>query len=243
MKPLLDHDAFWVWRHLPHDLAAVLKDAGPKAFVAGGFIRATIAGEKPNDIDIFSGSKDEATLLSAKLMQGRRAVNTDNAITLLGDGLPLQFIHRWSFASPEAALSSFDFTIAQAAIWYSPFASGAKACWQTTASERFYGDVAAKRLVYTSPARDEEAGGSLLRILKFYQRGYRIPLDSLSNVIITLLKGVSWGDIPGKFGEVEHTFQLARVLTGLLREVDPSIDPDRIMHLPPVSALNDEGAA
>ena len=40
---------------------------------------------------------------------------------------------------------------------------------------RFYPDLAARRLVYTSPLRNEDAGGSILRVLKFYQRGYRIP--------------------------------------------------------------------
>ena len=36
--------------------------------------------------------------------------------------------------------------------------------------DEFYPDLAARRLVYTAPVRDEEAGGSLLRVRKFIER-------------------------------------------------------------------------
>jgi hypothetical protein len=44
-------------------------------------------------------------------------------------------------------------------------------------------------------------------------------------VVARLIKGV-------RVDEVKSEDQWARVLTGLLREVDPLIDPDHISHLP-----------
>ena len=97
--------------------------------------------------------------------------------------------------------------------------------WCSACDPRFYADLAAKRLVYRSPERNEDAGGSMLRVLKFYQRGYRIPLDSLGAVIARLIQGV-------KDPILLNEPKLARTLSGLLREVDPDIDPNHIAHLP-----------
>jgi hypothetical protein len=118
-----------------------------------------------------------------------------------------------------ALITSFDFTIASAAIWFHDKK------WQSMCHERFYGDLSAKRLVYMSPVREEEAGGSMLRILKFYQRGYRIPLDSLAKVMTRVFKAV---ERPDALTEEK----LAWVVHGLLREVDPLIDPNHQSHLP-----------
>ncbi len=78
----------------------------------------------------------------------------------------------------------------------------------------------------------EDAGGSLLRVLKFYQRGYRIPLDSMGAVLARLCKAVDWDLVKGQGTATSWEEQAAKVLTGLLREVDPNIDPDHIAHLP-----------
>ena len=136
--------------------------------------------------------------------------------------IPVQFIHRWTYETPADLLPSFDFTVARAAIWYE------EKGWATLCDDRFYPDLAGKRLVYCSPARNEDAGGSILRVLKFYQKGYRIPLDSLAAVVTRLIGGVR--DIGAVFerGEAE----VARILTGLLHEVDPDIDPTHVAHLP-----------
>ena len=96
--------------------------------------------------------------------------------------------------------------------------------------DRFYADLAAKRLIYRSPLRNEDAGGSLLRVLKFYQRGYRIPLNSLGAVIARLVNAVDEEKIGAFAGN--HEQKLAKVLTALLHEVDPAIDPEHIAHLP-----------
>jgi len=187
--------------------------------LAGGFIRACIANEKTPDIDLFAQSKDSAELYARRLAKKYRLVSTDNAFTITGKKPTVQFIHKWIYAEPADIIPSFDFTIARAVIWF----DGDN--WQSLCDDRYYADLAARRLVYCSPKRIEEAGGSLLRILKFYQRGYRIPLDSLAAVVARFVAGV---DIEN----VETEKDWAYILTELLREVDPQIDPTNMSHLP-----------
>ena len=225
--PLVWHDIAWAVRRMPAPVRALLQRHGARVFVAGGFIRACIAQERINDIDLFVDSKDygEACAKELATPEGRpprRMLSSENAFTVFVKPFPAQFIHRWVFGQPHEALASFDFTIAQAAIWWdAPNKKWAGAC-----TAEFYPDLAAKRLVYTSPNRAEAAGGSMLRVLKFYQRGYRIPLDSLGAVIARLVKGIQHDGV-----------DTAKVLTGLLREVDPLIDPNHVAHLP----ANDAG--
>ena len=103
---------------------------------------------------------------------------------------------------------------------------------------RFYEDLAAKRLRYTSPQRNEDAGGSMLRVLKFYQRGYRIPLNCLGAVVSRLVKGIDFDAVSGGT-EATREKQIAKVISGLLREVDPNVDPEHIAHLPSIEDDDD----
>ncbi len=219
---LLPEDLKWCLRRLPRKVLDMLKER--QLFLAGGFIRSCISNEPPSDVDMFAPSKDAAEAAGRALAgKDHRFIETDNAYTVTGVGrLPIQFIHRWTYQTPADLLPTFDFTIARAAIWCDT------GNWHSLCDERFYADLAAKRLVYCSPVRNEDAGGSILRVLKFYQKGYRIPLDSLAAVVTRLASGVK--DIGAVFerGEAEVT----RRLTGLLHEVDPDIDPTHIAHLP-----------
>ena len=243
MRELSWHDLQWCLRRTPRQVLKLLKDRPGKLFVAGGFVRSCVAHETVSDIDLFVPSKDEAITASAALViesEGARAHHTDNAITVTGKGLvlPVQFIHRWTFDSAEKLIASFDFTIAMAGFWwYEKPSDGSietqvdnvlfphkQSGWRSICDDRFYEDLAGKRLIYTSPIRNEDAGGSMLRVLKFYQRGYRIPLDSLGAVIARLMKGVR--------EQAQSEEEVAKVVTGLLREVDPDIDPRHLAHLP-----------
>ncbi len=227
LQPLLVEDAQWILSRLPKELRSVLKEAaegGIIAFVCGGFIRACIAGETVSDIDIITNSVPNAHFLVSKIknaIEADRTFESDNATTIWKEGIPpIQVIHRWTSATPEELLQSFDFTIAKAGIWYDT-----RAGWRHRCDTRFYQDLAAKRLVYTSPQRNEDAGGSMLRVLKFYQRGYRIPLDSLANVIARLSGAIDTTKVPiGTNGKMDEA-QLGKVLCGLLVEVDPAFTP------------------
>lgn len=230
MKELLQEDTNWCLVRLPKIILKLLKDEPKKVMLAGGFIRACIANEKTPDIDLFAQSKDSAELYARRLAEKNRLVSTDNAFTIIGKKPTVQFIHKWVYAEPADIIPSFDFTIARATIWF----DGDK--WQSLCDDRYYADLAAKRLVYCSPKRIEEAGGSLLRVLKFYQRGYRIPLDSLAAVVARLITGVN-------IEKIETEEDWAYVLTGLLREVDPQIDLTGLAHLlsknEAIHAIND----
>lgn len=216
MPQLVKQDIGWCLQRLPEKIRNLLRDNPGKLILAGGYIRSCIANEPVNDIDLFVPNKDMAFRI-AKTIQEKIYV-TDNAYTVRTDHMPtVQVIHRWLFETPEKIVDSFDFTIARATIW---FADGK---YHSLIDDRFYPDLAAKRLVYCSPTREEEAGGSLLRVLKFYQRGYRIPLNSLGAVIARLAMAVKTKKI-----DVNNEEAWSRVLTGLLYEVDPNTDFDKL---------------
>jgi len=215
-------DLQWIVRCLPKDVRKLLKSHLPRLTVAGGFIRALIAREKPSDVDIFAPSVEAATAAAKVLapdwvvsLVPSIVIKTKNALTIPRDDITVQFITRWTFDKVEDLLASFDFTIAAAAVWCD--ADG----WHSQCDDKFYIDLAARRLVYRSPQRNEDAGGSMLRVLKFYQRGYRMPLESLAAVTGRLVRGVDWGRIHACPAD-EQEAQLAKVLTGLLVAVDPN---------------------
>ena len=108
----------------------------------------------------------------------------------------------------------------QAVIWF----DDSDKIWKSCVSDTFYSDLAAHRLVYTFPKREEAAGGSILRVRKFLQRGYNIQAWSLAGVISRLLIAVEKDSILAKEGELG----LAKVITGLLREVDPLVVIDGV---------------
>lgn len=226
--PLASHDVAWCVNRLPKKVREATK-AG-RCVLAGGFIRSCIAREPIADVDLFVTSKEAGQKLANWLgfddyEGGEKAVKpfeTANAFTVRAPwiGIPVQVIHRWVFSEPAAIVQSFDFTIACAAIWFDP----AKQEWHSLADPAFYQDLAAKRLVYRSPVRNEDAGGSLLRVLKFYQKGYRIPLASLGACLARLVEAVDMDKYELDPGGSSHENWLASILTGLLVEVDPSID-------------------
>ena len=245
---------------------ALLKDRPGKVFIGGGYVRAIVANEHVNDIDLFTTDKDSALSATRFLLglkegeePGRKIHESANAFTVRGLRVPVQIIHRWTYTDPAALMQSFDFTIAMAGFWWEE--TGAEETyiensevktrpvgkWHSICDDRFYEDLAAKRLRYTSPQRNEDAGGSLLRVLKVYQRGYRIPLDSLGAVIARLVDNVDLKGIevlvndqcPSNIGDTTEK-RWAKILTGLLREVDPSVDPKHVAHLPSIVASEED---
>lgn len=237
MQQLLDHDMLFIRRRMPESVVKLMKGHPDKAVIAGGFIRSVVANEPVNDIDIFAPDKTSAECWAQELKgrtNGSRVIATQNAYTLIGINPTVQVIHRWTYDAPEKIVDSFDYTIACSSVWWTrqPTADQPNKCmWTSLIHDRFYPDLASKRLVYLSPQRNEDAGGSILRMLKFYQRGYRMPLDSMGAVIARLLVGVK-ADNPQFWATNANEGYRAKILTGLLREVDPNFDPDHIAHLP-----------
>lgn len=63
----------------------------------------------------------------------------------------------------------------------------------------------------------------MLRLLKFYARGYRAPLHSIAGVIARAVKGMG-------IDVQDEDAQLQFVL-GRLRVIDPATDPEQEGHL------------
>lgn len=184
--------------------------------VGGGFIRSTIAGERVSDIDLFGPAKSLLRLAALSLSTSRsgKLHSSDNAYTVLTQSrMPVQFITRWLFGSCEDLVKSFDFTVCQAAVAYVDCA------WKSCCCDAFYTDLAARRLVYTAPDRNEDAGGSMLRMRKFLSRGYNIQAPSMAGVIARLIGGIN-------FDKVRTEKDREVMIVSLLREVDPLIVVD-----------------
>jgi hypothetical protein len=216
MITLTEQDLQFVVRRIPRDVREMLMTA--PLFVAGGFIRETIAGGEVQDIDIFGPSVEQLRVAANAIADKREAKphTSDNAITVLAPPrLPLQFITRWVFSEAAPLVQSFDFTVCQAAIWFDK----PTARWYSAAADGFYPDLAARRLVYTAPERNEEAGGSMMRVRKFLMRGYNIQASSLGAVIARVMSKV---ERPESMGEKQR----GDVIAGLLHEVDPLLVVD-----------------
>lgn len=227
------NDLYFAAKRLPKELVFIMKtDAWlGKIFVGGGYLRSVVTREAVNDVDVFVGSKDSADFLKKDLQLASgdkriRVIETKNAYTLLGFSAPIQIIHRWTFDNVKSVADSFDFTICCAAIQTIKLVTGA-ITFDSWCDDRFYTDLAGKRLIYRKPICNEDAGGSLLRVLKYYQKGYAIPLDSYADVIARMLQAVDMGA-----NKVRTEEGLSSVICGLLREVDPNVDPHHIFHLP-----------
>ena len=220
MRELDKKDLSWAVRLLPAEVKNLMERYKYSIVLGGGYLRSTISNERVNDLDLFSSCPEQSTLFADLLASqvGRKVYETANAYSVKTPTAFVQFIHRWTFPNPEALLQSFDFTIACAAIWVN---SSGK--WTSLADDSFYSDLAAKRLVYRSPIRNEDAGGSLLRVLKYYQRGYRIPLDSLAFVLARVFHSVDEGHTESDTG---------REILKQLILVDPQVDPTHEAHLP-----------
>lgn len=216
MTKLMDEDRWRVVRGVPADLRDVLKLDG-RLCLAGGCIRALVAGETVSDYDVF-GPDPASMVAAARGLMARRQnegytvmrLETPNAVTLLTVGrTPVQFVTRWCFPDAEAAIRTFDFTVAQAALAWR------EADWATPCADEFYPDLAARRLRYTFPERDEDACGSLLRIPKMVARGYVVPAESLAGAIARAIR------LTPELGVTLPERVVAAALAGRIREVDP----------------------
>jgi len=228
MDNLNIYDLHFCVRRLPKNLRAMMEKHGKRIIVAGGYVRSIIAREKISDVDVFAGNKQASSILATELQGNDKFHKTDNAFTVTKVKPVVQFIFRWVFEKPADIVDSFDFSISQVAFWFDAEAKK----WDSLCSDKFYQDLSAKRLVYLSPVRNEDAGGSLLRVLKYYQRGYRIPLDSFGAVIARLVSGIDFN----RTGNDE--VQIAKIISGLLFEVDPNGFIDHQAYLPSETQIN-----
>jgi hypothetical protein len=221
---LLYDDLHFILRRLPKDLREAMRKK--PLFLAGGCIRSLVCGEPISDYDLFGPTKEflEGCAKDLALDRKGKIWTTQNAFTVLAPPrTPVQFITRWLYIDPAELATTFDFTVCQAVIWFQPAEyadpkeAQKKGKWSSWISPRFYADLAAHRLSYTTPQRNEDAGGSMLRVVKFLRKGYNISPESLGRVIARLTSRIdheSWMAVEGETG-------IARLVISLLREVDP----------------------
>ena len=85
MQTLTKADLNFVLTKCPQDIRRTLKENAGKLFLAGGFIRATIAGEEVSDIDLLGTPKEDLVRIGKDLTLSRkgRYFETKNALTVL----------------------------------------------------------------------------------------------------------------------------------------------------------------
>lgn len=186
MQELNPWDVQTVVRCLPNPVREFLELHPGQVTLAGGFIRDVIARNQPSDIDLWVPSKEIGERLSGELaliipLQGfSNRIETDNAFTVIGFPYPVQFIYKWTAERAEV-FEKFDFTACKAAMWCLRSTDGPH--WSGKCDDLFYEDLAAKRLRYDSSSTDTNVATSVIRLLKFYERGYRIGVDDLGKLL------------------------------------------------------------
>lgn len=112
----------------------------PKGFLAGGCFKDLLIGRKPKDYDVFFRTYEDFVEAVAQckadcnlLYETPRSVAYENGSTVIE-------LVCYDFGEPEKILEDFDFTVCQMA-----YDRGELIC-----SERFFEDLAARRLVIVS---------------------------------------------------------------------------------------------
>lgn len=152
--------------------------------LAGGFVRDVVTGDAIRDVDLFASSKEVAVEVANELaVEMGAGVYVGNSVFTLSSSPPVQVAFCRPFDRPEEVVEKFDFAVCRASLWHDGES------WQSKVDPRFYPDAASRRLRYCSPDREEDhPGASLVRILRFYERGYRVSLCSLARVVAKLVK-------------------------------------------------------
>lgn len=161
-----------------------------EAYIAGGYIRDTIIGWTPSDLDVYAKEGHEHDLTAAaEWLAGWASTLPETSPRIItvptGDAWPdipkVQFITGWP-GSPTKTIGRFDFTCCAVAIYH----DGSR--WRGIAEDTFQEDSAALRLVYRRPIRLESLpAASLWRVLRFVRRGWTIDGDSLGGVVARLV--------------------------------------------------------
>lgn len=180
------------WERLPDRVQQVLREF-EGSVVAGGYLRSCYLHEPVRDIDIFFKTVEDAIRATHKIAQfelprgyGKYTVIiTSFANTImLDDGVVVQCVLRDSPPTVEGLLQTFDFSMAQAAIWWDHVTQEPKGF----ATPQWFGDVTRKQLRYLAPKREEAPGGSLRRCLRFLQQGWSISFQDVELLVQQFLE-------------------------------------------------------
>lgn len=169
------------------------------AFIAGGAITSVFTGQPINDVDFYFKSKEDFIIAVGQAYDERFwcLAATDRAVTFAnGDGI-IQLMHFDFFSNANDVFDAFDFTVCMGA-----YDLDAK---EFVFQDNFFKHAAQRHLNFHSGTRYPY--GSLLRVLKYQDRGYRINRGDLLRIGLSLQKVEinSWDDlanaIGGQYGE------------------------------------------
>lgn len=171
-------------RCLPPEVKEILMEFGSRLIVAGGFCRDVMTGREAKDIDIFGVDKNTVndaieSFTWHDATRGRK--QTANSVTFeeyfpLDGSYPVQFITRTYYTHHQDLIESFDFSVCQIGVYWS------LDHWEGICTDLFWRDIFSETATYTDPTRDEDPGGSLLRMFRFARRGYKITENDIANV-------------------------------------------------------------
>lgn len=197
-------------KKIPEDVKRLLMHFGSGLCIAGGFCRDAFIGEEPKDIDIFAVSDElmrEATLWfnvhtdsyqlekdSLNSINFRPKHDFDPVYETLP---PIQFVTRAHYHMHGELIQSFDWSICQIAVYWNTI----NEAWEGICTEKFGEDIQSGTLHYTAPERDEDPGASVLRMMRFTQRGWRPTEESIARCLGRFTSEVAGELIP--FGTLQ----------------------------------------
>lgn len=169
------------------------------ALIAGGALTSAFTGQQINDVDIYFKTQQDFINAVADAYDSHMwcVAATDRAITFVKRDKVVQLMHFDFFENAEAVFDAFDYTIVMAAY---DIDKG-----EFVFHEDFFKHAAQRFLRFHSGTRYPY--GSLMRVLKYQDRGYKIGRSDMLRIGLALQKVEmnSWEDlakaIGGQYGE------------------------------------------
>jgi hypothetical protein len=167
---------------LPASAVRLLQDNHANAIVAGGFVRDTLRGAQPSDIDIFTTAQIGYNVQLGILRDIPASIwkpPTFAEWRLYGI-LPIQII----YASQDHVETTFDFTICCARVGY----SAARDCWRGDCHEQFQEDLRNRTLRLLGPERIRPRK-TLKRVMRFVREGFTLQDGDLAAIVAATVAG------------------------------------------------------
>lgn len=168
---------------LPKEAIELMRRHPRQVVIAGGYIRATVAGEEVHDIDLFFAEEKDVQSWSKDV--GLKFEVKDKYLKVEAEGNcpEIQLVWRYSFEEPVDVIDNFDYTVVKAAIWFDEGDKKQAPDFVGVCHKRFYQDLARKMLVYSCD-REVQRIESIPRLLKYTHYGYSIDPENLAEVVI-----------------------------------------------------------
>lgn len=164
------------------------------AFIAGGALTSAFTNMPINDVDIYFKTKEDFINAVGSAYEECLwcVAASDRAVTFVHQENVIQLMHFDFFNSAEDIFDAFDFTVAMAAYDIDKEEFVFQEDFFKHASQRFLRFHSGTRYPY----------GSLLRVLKYQQRGYTIGKGDLLRIGLSLQKVEinSWDDLAAAIG-------------------------------------------